>query len=108
MPDFTANLPILLSLVLALTVVTNIIVQVLKGMVYDMIPTNLLAFLVAVVVTVGTGYGVWAYYGFALTGWMIVALIAVCFIVAFSAMFGYDKLVQMVEQTGFLKEAKKE
>lgn len=32
-----------------------------------------------------------------------------CFAVAFSAMFGYDKLVQMIEQAGWLKnEAKKE
>lgn len=100
-------LPILLTVVLVLTLVTNIIVQVLKSLVYDIIPTNLLAFIVAVLVTVGTGYGVWAYYGFQITGWMIMALIAVCFVVAFSAMFGYDKLVQMIEQAGLLKSGDK-
>ena len=62
MSDFTTYIPVLLALVLALTLVTNIIVQVLKGLLYDWIPTNLLAFLVAVVVTVGTGFGVWSYY----------------------------------------------
>ena len=31
---------------------------------------------------------------------MIAALIALCFLVAFAAMYGYDKLVQMVEQAG--------
>ena len=66
----------LLALVLALTLVTNIIVQVLKSLLYDMLPTNLLAFLVAAVVTVGAGFGLWSYYRFAITGWMIVALIA--------------------------------
>ena len=60
MSDFTTYIPVLLALVLALTLVTNIIVQVLKGLLYDWIPTNLLAFLVAVVVTVGTGFGVWS------------------------------------------------
>ena len=62
-----------LALVLALTLVTNIIVQVLKSLLYDMLPTNLLAFLVAAVVTVGAGFGLWSYYRFAITGWMIVA-----------------------------------
>ena len=96
----------LLALVLALTLVTNIIVQVLKSLLYDMLPTNLLAFLVAAVVTVGAGFGLWSYYRFAITGWMIVALIALIFLVAFSAMFGYDKLVQLMEQAGWIKAQK--
>lgn len=96
-------IPIFLTVVLALTVVTNIVVQVLKGIFYDLIPTNLLAFLVAVAVTVATGGGLWSYYRFEVTGWMIVSLVAVCFVVAFSAMFGYDKLVQMIEQAGWIK-----
>ena len=96
-------IPIFLTVVLALTLVTNIIVQVLKGIFYDLIPTNLLAFLVAVGVTVATGCGLWSYYGFEVTGWMIVSQVAICFVVAFSAMFGYDKLVQMIEQAGWIK-----
>lgn len=109
MSDFTVYIPMLLALVLALTLVTNLIVQVLKSLLYDWIPTNLLAFLVAVVVTVGTCFGAWSYFKFSITGWMIAAMVAMCFAVAFSAMFGYDKLVQMVEQAGWLKnEAKKE
>ena len=75
MNELTNYLPMLLALVLALTLVTNIIVQVLKSLLYDMLPTNLLAFLVAAVVTVGAGFGLWSYYRFAITGWMIVALI---------------------------------
>lgn len=104
MSDITTYIPVLLALVLALTLVTNIIVQVLKGLLYDLIPTNLLAFLVAVAVTVGTGIALWSYYQFAITGWMIAALVALCFAVAFAAMFGYDKLVQMVEQAGWLRK----
>lgn len=96
-------IPILLTVVLSLTLVTNIVVQVLKGIFYDLIPTNLLAFLVSVAVTLVTGFGVWSYYGFEVTGWMIVSLVAICFVVAFSAMFGYDKLVQMIEQAGWIK-----
>ena len=109
MSDFTVYIPMLLALVLALTLVTNLIVQVLKSLLYDWIPTNLLAFLVAVLVTAGTGFALWSYFRFAISGWMIAALIALCFVVAFSAMFGYDKLVQLVEQAGWIKsEEKKE
>ena len=104
MSELMDYLPVLLTAVLGLTLMTNVIVQVLKGLLYDLIPTNLLAFLVAVAVTVGTGFGVWSYYRFAITGWMIAALVALCFVVAFSAMFGYDKLVQMIEQAGWLKD----
>ena len=107
MSELTTYLPMLLTLVLVLTVVTNIIVQVLKSLLYDLIPTNLLAFLVAVVVTWSTGFGIWSYYKFAITGWMIAALVALCFAVAFAAMFGYDKLVQLVEQAGWLKGGEK-
>ena len=37
---------------------------------------------------------------------MIEALIALIFLVAFSAMFGYDKLVQLMEQAGWIKAQK--
>ena len=97
MNELTNYLPMLLALVLALHLVTNIIVQLLN---------SLLAFLVAAVVTVGAGFGLWSYYRFAITGWMIVALIALIFLVAFSAMFGYDKLVQLMEQAGWIKAQK--
>ena len=104
MSDFMTYVPMLLAVVLALTLVTNIIVQVLKSLLCNLIPTNLLAFLVAVIVTVCTSLALWSYYKFEITGWMVTALVALCFAVAFAAMFGYDKLVQLVEQAGWLKK----
>ena len=98
MIDITQYIPMLLAAVLALTILTNIIVQVLKTLLGQAVPSNLLAFIVAVVVTVAAGYAAWSYYKLAVTGWMIAALVAVCFFVAFAAMFGYDKLVEMIQQ----------
>ncbi len=107
MNELTNYLPMLLALVLALTLVTNIIVyRCSRACCTICFPTNLLAFLVAAVVTVGAGFGLWSYYRFAITGWMIVALIALIFLVAFSAMFGYDKLVQLMEQAEWIKAQK--
>ena len=51
MSELMGYLPVLLTAVLGLTLMTNVIVQVLKGLLYDHIPTNLLAFLTAAVVT---------------------------------------------------------
>ena len=98
MIDVTQHIPMLLAAVLALTILTNIIVQVLKTLLGQVVPANLLAFIVAVVVTVAAGYAAWNYYKFALTGWMIAALVAVCFFVAFAAMFGYDKFMEIIVQ----------
>lgn len=98
MINVTQHIPMLLAAVLALTILTNIIVQVLKTLLGQVVPANLLAFIVAVVVTAATGYAAWSYYRFAVTGWMIAALVAICFFVAFAAMFGYDKLVEMIQQ----------
>lgn len=103
MTEWMETLPVLLAGVLVLTWMTNLIVQVLKGLLYNRIPTNLLVFLVAVVVTVSAGLGLRSYYGVAITGWGIAGLVGLCFLVAFSAMYGYDKLMQMVEQAGWLK-----
>jgi amino acid transporter len=103
MTDITQYIPMLMTMILVLTIITNIIVQVLKGLLYEKVPTNLLAFIVSVVVTVLSGIAAQSYYKIAVTGWMIAGMIAVCFLVAFSAMFGYDKLVQMVEQIQGLK-----
>ena len=82
MSELMDYLPVLLTAVLGLTLMTNVIVQVLKGLLYDRIPTNLLAFLTAAVVTASTGFALWSYYGFSITGWMIAGLIGLCFLAA--------------------------
>ena len=62
MSELMDYLPVLLTAVLGLTLMTNVIVQVLKGLLYDRIPTNLLAFLTAAVVTAGTGFALWVFH----------------------------------------------
>lgn len=106
MNDLTVYIPILLTLILAMTLITNIVVQVLKSLTYEVIPTNLLAFLVAVVVTGAAFFALYSYFKFIITGWMIVAVVALAFLVAFAAMFGYDKLVEMLDQLGWIRSRK--
>lgn len=111
--EITTVVTTLMSVALGLTILTNIVVQVLKGITYDKIPTNLLAFIVAFVVT-GCAFYIWvSVEGIKVVGWMIVGATGLAFAVALAAMFGFDKLKELVNQwTGIqaikAKEAEKD
>lgn len=83
---------------LVLTVVTNIIVQVLKGVTYEKIPTNFLAVAVAMVVTLVTFFAAAAILRIAVTWYMIAGAVALGLFVAYAAMFGFDKLKEALAQ----------
>ena len=51
----TLNIPILLTIIGAITVLTNIIVEVLKKITWDKIPTNLVALFVSLALTLVAG-----------------------------------------------------
>lgn len=96
----------LMSIALGLTILTNIVVQVIKGITYDKIPTNLLAFIVAFIVT-GCAFYIWvSVEGIKVVGWMIVGAIGLAFAVALAAMFGFDKLKELVDQWTGIKAMK--
>ena len=98
MAQITTIVTTLMSVALGLTILTNIVVQVIKGITYDKIPTNLLAFIVAFIVT-GCAFYVWvSVEGIKIVAWMIVGTIGLAFAVALAAMFGFDKLKELVSQ----------
>ena len=92
METLIQNIPVaaalVLPVVLVLMVVTNIIVEVLKKLTWGKLPTNLLAFAVAMAVT-------W---------YMVVAAVVMGVFVAYAAMFGFDKLRQTLEQLDSIKK----
>ena len=91
METLIQNIPVaaalVLPVVLVLMVVTNIIVEVLKKLTWGKLPTNLLAFAVAMAVT-----------------YMVVAAVVMGVFVAYAAMFGFDKLRQTLEQLDSIKK----
>jgi len=89
---------LVLPVVLLLMVVTNIIVEVLKRLTWGKLPTNLLAFIVAMAVTLLAFFSLCQIAGMAVTWYMVVAAIVLGFFVCFAAMFGFDKLRQTLEQ----------
>ena len=110
MENIMENLPAIISAVLALvlilTVITNIITEVVKKLTWDKLPTNVLAVLVAMVLTLCAFFADCQIMGLAVTWYMVVGAIVVGFFVAFAAMFGFDKFRQMLEQIANLQEKK--
>lgn len=83
---------------LILTVATNIIVQVLKKLTWGKIPTNVLAFIVAMAVTLLAFFAVCEIMSRAVTWYMVAGAVALGVFVCYAAMFGFDKLREALEQ----------
>ena len=107
MENIVLKMPAVISAVLLivaiLVVVTNIIVQVVKKATWDKIPTNLLAFLVSMAVTLLAFFAMCQIAGIRITWYMVVGAVVLGIFVAYAAMFGFDKLRQTLEQIKTLK-----
>ena len=88
--ELTLNISAIVAIIGALTVLTNIIVEVLKRATWEKMPTNLLAIIVAMVLTLVAFFGYMAFMGY--------AAVVVGFAVAYAAMFGFDKLKEALGQ----------
>lgn len=92
------NIATLIFCIGVLVAVTNIIVEVLKKDTRDTLPTNILAVIVAIVLT-AVAFLAWASYTNFIVEWYhIAAVIVVGFLVAYAAMFGFDKLKEVLVQ----------
>ena len=102
MENIINNIPvaisIILPMVLVLMVVTNIITEVLKKLTWEKMPTNLLALLVAMVVTLLAFFALCQIMGISITWYMVAGAVILGIFVAYAAMFGFDKLRQTMEQ----------
>ena len=97
---------VILPVVLVLMVITNIIVEVLKKLTWGKLPTNILAFAVAMAVTLLVFLAACQIMGVAVVWYMVVAAIILGVFVAYAAMFGFDKLKQTLEQINSIKQNK--
>lgn len=77
-----------------LTVLTNLIVEVIKKVIP--VHPNIIAVVVALLLTVGSFFAVSDIYGINVTWYYVVASVVVGFMVAYAAMFGFDKLKEVL------------
>ena len=96
--NIPAVISIILPLVLVLMIVTNIIVEVLKKLTWERLPTNILVFVVAMAVTLLAFFALCQIMGVPVTWYMVAGAVVLGVFVAYAAMFGFDKLRQTMEQ----------
>ena len=75
-----------------LTVLVNLIVQVVKPLTYAKIPTEILATVLSEVLTLLAYFGYGEYAGWTVTWYTVAAAVVVGLLVSYAAQFGYDKL----------------
>ena len=86
----------LLTVIAVLVALTNIVVEVLKKLTWNKIPTDLLAIIVAVALTMLAFFAWASYAGITNLWYYIAAAIVVGLMVAYAAMFGFDKLKEIL------------
>ncbi len=89
---------VIISIVGVLVVITNIITQVLKKLTWDKLPTNILAVLIAMALTLVAFFAYCQIKKIAVVWYMVVAAVVLGFFVAYAAMFGFDKLKEAISQ----------
>lgn len=94
------NLAVLMTIIGAITVLTNIIVQVLKKITWDKLPTNFVALAVAEILTLCAGGAYAQMNGIPITWYLVIGAVVVGFMSAYAAMFGFDKLREAVQSIG--------
>ena len=87
----------ILVIIGVVTALTNIVVQVLKKATWDKLPTNILVVIVAELLTTVSFAGYLDYTNTAGTWWMWAACVVAGILVAYAAMFGFDKLREVLE-----------
>lgn len=93
------NLSTILTVVGILVVLTNIVVQVLKKVTWGKLPTNILAIIVSMALTLVVFFAYCQIKAIAVVWYMVVAVV-MGFLVAYAAMFGFDKLKEALAQIG--------
>lgn len=92
------DLSAILSIIGVLVVLTNIIAQVLKKMTWDKIPTNCLVIIISMVLTLAAFFAYCQVNAITVVWYMVAAAVVLGFLVAYAAMFGFDKLKETLAQ----------
>lgn len=94
------DISIIISLVGGLVALTNVITEVLKKVTWDKLPTNVLALIVAEALTIVVGLAYFQINDITVVWYMAVALVVLGIMVAYAAMFGFDKLKEIMGWRG--------
>ena len=99
MQELLSNATLLLAVVGGLAFIVSVITQVIKD-IFKNVPTDLVVFVLSIALTVTAFVAYMQYIGEAMLWYMIVASVIAGFIVAFVAMFGWEKLSELWKRFG--------
>nr|DAH28773.1 MAG TPA: holin [Caudoviricetes sp.] len=99
MQELLSNATILLAVVGGLAFTVSVITQVIKG-IFKNVPTDLVVFVLSIALTVTAFIAYMQYTKAEMLWYMIVASVIAGFIVAFVAMFGWEKLSELWKRFG--------
>jgi divalent metal cation (Fe/Co/Zn/Cd) transporter len=94
------NLTTLLTIIGVLVALVNIVTQVMKNVLPEKLPTSLLAIVLSLVLTIVAFVAYCQYAAIVIVWYYIVGAIVVGFMVAYAAMFGFDKLKEILQGLG--------
>lgn len=90
------DMAFIVTLIGILVALTNVITEVVKKLTWDKMPTNVLAVVVGELLTVASGLAYFQVKGIDVVWYYVVALVVIGFMVAYAAMFGFDKLKEIM------------
>ena len=90
------DISVIITIIGVLVALTNIIVEVAKKATWEKLPTNVLALVVAEVLTIASGIAYCQIKAVPMEWYIVAALVVMGFMVAYAAMFGFDKLRQVM------------
>ena len=101
MQALIANMTIVLAIIGALAFMVSVITQVIKGIgVFYQVPTEFVVFVLSIGITVAAFVAYMQYIQMTKLWYMILAAIMAGFVVAFVAMYGWEKLSELWKRFG--------
>lgn len=97
----TSNIMIILAVIGAIAFIVSVITQVIKGVgVFAKIPTDGLVLVLSIGITVAAFVADMQYLHMTILWYMVLAAIMAGFVVAFVAMYGWEKLSELWKRFG--------
>lgn len=108
METLFANMTLILAVIGILAFLVSVVTQVFKGVGFlSMIPTDALVLVLSIGITVSAFVAYMQYIQMTILWYMILAAILAGFIVAFVAMFGWEKLTELWKRMSKTDQLKK-
>mgnify|MGYP000283659565 FL=1 len=101
METIVANMTIILAIIGTLAFFVSLITQVIKGIgIFARVPTDILVFVLSIGITVAAFVAYMQYIQMTILWYMVLAAIIAGFVVAFVAMYGWEKLSDLWKRFG--------